>query len=51
MNEAILNAAEGEWEKSVDVLRGLIDQDAENFVVSFSFGRAKSPWGLIWGAL
>ncbi|KAF9454322.1 hypothetical protein P691DRAFT_656665 [Macrolepiota fuliginosa MF-IS2] len=31
-NEGILAAADGEWEKSVDILKGLIDKDAENFV-------------------
>lgn len=36
MNEAILCAADGEWEMCVDLLKNLIEKDSDNFVVSTS---------------
>lgn len=33
MNEATLGAMDGDWEKSANVWRELIEQDSENFVV------------------
>ncbi|KXN87417.1 Trafficking protein particle complex subunit 12 [Leucoagaricus sp. SymC.cos] len=32
LNEAILCAAEGEWDRSVELLKGLIEEDEDNFV-------------------
>ena len=35
LNDAILSAARGEWETSVQTLKILIEEDADHFVVSY----------------
>ncbi len=37
VNEAIMGAVDGDWDKSVDVWKDLIEQDSENFVVGDLF--------------
>ncbi|KAF5361976.1 hypothetical protein D9756_002342 [Leucocoprinus leucothites] len=40
LNDAILSAAEGEWERSVQVLKNMIEEDADNFVAVNNLGVA-----------
>lgn len=36
-NAALLAAAEGEWEKAMGLLKGLVEKDEDNFVVRMLF--------------
>ncbi len=42
-NAALLAAAEGDWEKSTNILRGLVNADEDNFVVRASVSTVWFP--------